>query len=70
MSVSLREIVEAAGYDLSSKEDAQWLISTQEEYDDLLDEAEELINTDELEDEVEAVNAAEADEALEDARSN
>lgn len=50
MGVSIREVIEAAGYDLSSLEDARWLISKEVEFDELLDEAEELIENAEMED--------------------
>lgn len=40
---SLLEVIEAGGFDLSTKEDALWLLSTQNEYDDLIERAEELV---------------------------
>lgn len=40
MSVSLREVIEAGGYDLTTLEDAQWLVSKQSEFDELVEEAE------------------------------
>ena len=43
MSVSLLEVIEAGGYDLSTTEDAQWLLSTQSEYEELIEQAEELL---------------------------
>ena len=44
MSVSLLDVIEAAGYDLSKKEDALWLLSKQDEFDILLDAAEEVVD--------------------------
>ena len=43
MSVSLREVIEAGGYDLTTIEDARWLLSKRSEWDDLIDEAENLV---------------------------
>ena len=43
MSVSLLEVIEAGGYDLSTVEDAQWLISKQNEFEELIEQAENLI---------------------------
>lgn len=44
MSVSLSEVIEAGGYDLTSYDDAQWLLSTQSEYENLVEEAQELVD--------------------------
>ena len=44
MSVSLREVIEAGGYDLSTFEDAQWLKSKEAEWERLLEEVETLIH--------------------------
>ena len=44
MSVSLLEALEGAGFSpLSTKEDAQWLLGTQSEYEELIEQAEELL---------------------------
>ena len=43
MSVSLLEVIEAAGYDLSTSDDANWLLSTRQEYDELIEKAEAVI---------------------------
>lgn len=43
MSVSLREVIESAGYDLSTVDDARWLISQESDWDELLEQAEELV---------------------------
>ena len=43
MSVSLQEVIEAAGYNLTdSYEDAAWLLSKQSEFEQLLEKAEDL----------------------------
>ena len=41
MSVSLREVIEAAGYDLSKKDDMIWLISKVSEFKELVVEVED-----------------------------
>ncbi len=52
MSVSLLEVLEGAGYDvLHNREDAEWLLSQEDEFEELCDEAEELIEREEEEDE-------------------
>ena len=43
MSVSLAEVIEAGGYDLSTVEDANWLLSKQNEFEELIEQAENLI---------------------------
>lgn len=43
MSVSLREVIEAGGYDLTTLDDARWLVGKQSEFNDLVEEAEETI---------------------------
>lgn len=43
MAVSLLEVLESAGYDLSTKEDALWLVCQQNEFADLLEQANELL---------------------------
>ena len=50
MSVSLLEVIEAGGYDLTTVEDANWLLSKQSEFDELVEQAQELVdNVDESE---------------------
>ena len=44
---SLLEVIEAGGFDLSTKEDAEWLLSTQNEYNSLIERAEELVEEEE-----------------------
>lgn len=43
MSVSLLEVIEAGGYNLNTTEDANWLLATQNEYEQLIEQAEELV---------------------------
>lgn len=47
MGVLLEEVIEAGGYDISTKEDAIWLLSTQNEYAELIEAAEDLLEGDE-----------------------
>lgn len=47
MSVSLLEVVEAGGFDLSTLEDAEWLVSKQNEFEELLEAAQELLEEEE-----------------------
>lgn len=47
MSVSLQEVIEHGGYDLTTKEDAIWLLSKRVEFEELIEKAEELIEEDE-----------------------
>lgn len=45
MSVSIQEVLEQAGYDIKHNiDDAQWLLSQQDEFEELCEEAEELID--------------------------
>lgn len=48
MSVSLREVIEAGGYDITTPEDARWLLGRKEEIEGLLEQAEEVVWDDEL----------------------
>jgi hypothetical protein len=43
MSVTLKEVIEAGGYDLTTLEDAQWLLAQKSNFDELTEEAEETI---------------------------
>lgn len=45
MSVSLLEVIEAGGYDLNLKEDCIWLLSKQSEFEELVEQAEELLES-------------------------
>jgi hypothetical protein len=47
MSVSLLEVIEAGGYDLTTKEDALWFLSKQSEFEQLVEQAEELVESEE-----------------------
>ena len=44
MSVSLREVIEAAGFDLSTLEDNQWLMSVRNEFEELVNKADFMID--------------------------
>lgn len=44
MSVSLLEVIEAGGYDLTTKEDAEWLLSKQNEFEELVEQCQDLID--------------------------
>ena len=54
MSTSIGEVISAGGYDLTTLEDARWLVSLESNFDDLIEKAEELIE--------EAENAEEAED--------
>lgn len=43
MSVSLLEVIEAGGYDLSLEEDCLWLLSKRSEFEELIEQAEETL---------------------------
>lgn len=43
MSVSIAEVIESGGYDLSTVEDAQWLVSQVSQFEELVTAAEDLI---------------------------
>ena len=44
MSVSLLEVIEAGGYDLTLLEDAQWLLSKYTEFEELIKNAQALVD--------------------------
>ena len=44
MSVSLAEVIQAAGYDITEVEDANWLLSKRNEWDELVEQAEEVVD--------------------------
>lgn len=56
MSVSLLEVIESGGYDIRIKEDAQWLLSKQSEFQELIEQAEMIVE------EAEQIESEEADE--------
>lgn len=43
MSATIREVIEAGGYDLTTVDDARWLVSQEADFDELIEQAEELI---------------------------
>lgn len=45
MSVSIKEVLESAGYDFSTKEDCEWLLAQASELDEMLEEAEDTIDS-------------------------
>lgn len=52
MGVSIQEVIESGGYDLSTREDAEWLLGQVNQFEELVIEAEDLIERlDEQEDE-------------------
>lgn len=40
MSVSIREVIESGGYDLTTVDDARWLLAQQSTFDELVEAAE------------------------------
>ncbi len=47
MSVTIIEVIEAGGYDLSTIEDAKWLISQEINFEYLLQKAKKMVNAEE-----------------------
>ena len=47
MSVSLLEVIEGAGYNLTKKDDCQWLLSKVAEFEELVTAAEDLLEAEE-----------------------
>lgn len=45
MSVSLLEVIEAGGYDITTVSDANWLLSKQSEFEELIEQAQEVVDT-------------------------
>ena len=43
MSVSLLEVIEHGGYDLEIVEDANWLLSKQSEFEELIEKAQQTV---------------------------
>ena len=64
MGVSLLEVIEAGGYDLSTIEDANWLLSVKEEFEELAEKAEATIEKAELEAELENLREELAEDDL------
>ena len=51
MSVSLQEVLESAGYDIKNNvDDAIWLLSKQNEFEELIEECEDFVDSQEDED--------------------
>lgn len=44
MSVSIKEALEGAGFNFTLKEDCQWLLSQESDFEDLLDECNDTID--------------------------
>lgn len=44
MSVSLLEVIEHGGYNLNTYADAQWLLTKQSEFEELIEAAQELVD--------------------------
>lgn len=44
MSVSIKEALEGAGFNFSLKEDCQWLLSQESDFEELLDECSDAID--------------------------
>lgn len=44
MSVSLLEVIEAGGYDIATYEDANWLLSKQSEFEELIELAQNVVD--------------------------
>lgn len=64
MSLSLLEVIESGGYDLSTVEDANWLLSVREEFEELVEKAEATIEKAELEAELEKLREELAEDDL------
>ena len=43
MSMTIQQVIEAGGYDLSTRDDALWLISQVNQFEELITAAEDLI---------------------------
>lgn len=44
MSVSISEVIESAGYVLNNVEDCRWLLAQKDEFNEICEEAEKLID--------------------------
>jgi len=45
MSVTILEVIEAGGYNLSTEEDAIWLLSVETQFAELIEKAHELVDS-------------------------
>lgn len=43
MGVSIREVIEAGGYNINNPDDATWLLSKRQEFDELVEQAENVL---------------------------
>lgn len=43
MSVSLKEVIESAGFDLNTAEDCEWLLGQRDEFVELCEEADKVL---------------------------
>lgn len=43
MSVSILEVIEAGGYDLATEDDAKWLLSQVNQFEELVEKAEDML---------------------------
>lgn len=43
MSVSLLEVIEAGGYDLSTEDDAKWLLAQVNQFEELVEKAKDML---------------------------
>lgn len=48
--ISLLEVIEAGGYDLKTYDDANWLLSKRNEFEQLIEEAERVVDEKDEED--------------------
>lgn len=44
MSVSLKEVITSAGFDLDKVEDAEWLLTREEEFCELIEQAQDVVD--------------------------
>lgn len=44
MATTLREVIESGGYNLNLEEDANWLLSKQSEFEELIEQAQTLVD--------------------------
>ena len=52
MSVSLLEVLDSAGYNIDEQDGAEWLLSIQNEFDELLERAEATLDVVELDEKI------------------
>lgn len=54
MSTSIRELIEGGGFDLSTFEDANWLLAQRNQFEELVEKAEAIIQAEEERESAEA----------------